>query len=367
MSYNNLLVAILISQRFLHGYFAFLASKASVECCRVWFPDHYNLTFGLECSAYYLGGAIAILMGGYVYQIFHFKEPFLLFGLIALVFLLYNLAVLPHNSDPVLGKAKDVLVVETKEAPLDVVICNTKAEDTPEENKCNLKDLKQDAPMPAAEPSPGVSWRIILPILAQCLTVVLEGFSSSITTPYLTDKFDLPISQGCSYVFVFYISSMIGCTTSGVLLQRKYASRSKVVATGSLLCAVGVLLIFPGEDVPFFYDKVPQMAFAGMFLQGQGCQMVSVASLPAIEEAHVVLGQRPFTRKIKSTLSTLWLFSWMLSVYGGHMVALLVMKYMSYTHGGWMLAAGSLIAVAISLAQDLALQRSQGNWNRPKV
>ena len=197
--------------------------------------------------------------------------------------------------------------------------------------------------------------------------VVVEGFSSSITSPYLCDTFDLSISQAGSYVFVFYISSMIGCITSGILLQVRFCSRSKVVMTGSLLCALGALLIFPGRDVSLLFSLVPQTAYLGMFLQGQGCQMVAVASLPALEETHVHLGGRSYTRENKSTVSTLWLFSWMMSVYLGHMAALLVMKFTTYTHGGWILATCSLISVAISIVQDIAIQRSQGAWKKEKV
>ena len=341
-SYNDLLVLVLILQRAVSGYVGFLASKGTVECCRVWFPDHMNLIVGLECGAYYFGGAVAILMGGYVYEAFSFKEPFLLFGFVAVLFLLFNLATLPKTSDPVLVKAKEVV---------------GSAEEGIDEAEHERKGLKDEESL-AADTNQGLSWKVIFPLLAQAMTVILEGFSASITTPYLLDEFQVPLGKGSSYVFIFYMASFIGCSASGVMLQRRYAS-SKIVAAGSISAALGVLLIFPGQASQCLYNLVPQTAYLGMFLQGCGCQLVAVASLPAVEEAHVVLGGRRYTRAHKSAVSTLWLCSWMLSVYAGHMVALMVMKYMTCTLGGWIMAVFCTGAAAVSIAQDVAIHRSR--------
>ncbi|XP_063687461.1 uncharacterized protein LOC134820780 [Bolinopsis microptera] len=345
-SYNDLLVLVLTLQRAVSGYVGFLASKGTVECCRVWFPDHMNLIIGLECGAYYFGGALVILMGGYVYEAFSFKEPFLVFGFVAVLFLLFNLATLPKTSDPVLVKAKE-----------------ESAEENIPEAEHESKGLKESL---AADTNQGLSWKVIFPLLAQAMTLILEGFSTSITTPYLLDEFQVPLGKGSSYVFVFYIASFLGCSVSGVMLQRR-CGPSKIVAAGSISAALGVLLIFPGQVSQCLYNLVPQTAYLGMFLQGYGCQLVAVASLPAVEEVHVVLGGRQCTRAHKSAVSTLWLCSWMLSVYAGHMVALMVIKYMTCTLGGWIMAVSCTGAAVVSIAQDVAIHRSKTAPPRPEV
>ena len=87
--------------------------------------------------------------------------------------------------------------------------------------------------------------------------------------------------------------------------------------------------------------------------------MIGVSSLVAVEEIHSILGQRSFTKKNCSTAATLWLCTWMGAVYVGHLfVLVMVMKYMSYFQGGWMLAGFSDLSIAISIFQDILISRS---------
>ena len=345
--YNKLLAALLILLRTIHGYVTFLASKLTVECCRAWFPDHINLTVGLACSAYYFGGSLVILMGGHAYEAFGYQVPYLFTGIAVILFWVYNFICMPRTSEPVFVKVRNTGGII--EAPWSDEIVLTEA------------SYKGRVPEKGEKVSSllGLSWTVVIPLAAMSLTVVFEGFSAAITTPYLNDIYDLPISRGSSYVFVQYIGLMIGAASSGSILQLGWFSASKIMAAGSCFCVVGVMLIFPGESIKFLYDGVPQVAYFGLFLQGYGSQLIGVATLPAVEEIHTVLGGRPYTSSNKSTAATLWLCAWMSFGYGGHLVALIVMGIMTYSQGGWMLAGFSAVSLVVCISQDIVIWRSK--------
>ena len=349
--YNTLLVVFLILHRLIHGYAAFLGCKMTVECCRAWFPDHFDLTVGLAVSAYYLGGSLAILMGGYIYDSYGYQAPYLSFGLIALIFWVYNLLCMPKNSDPLISKPKIESTGSTVAAPWSTDV----------HQSVNFADgEKADMTVSSRADetlSHGLSWYVSIPLVAMSLTVVLEGFSAAITVPYMNEEFDIPVGQGSSYMFVLYLGLMAGAATCGSILQLTWLSATNVMTAGSLLGVIGVILVYPGEGIPFLHELVPQLAYLGVFLQGYGSQMIGVASLSAVEEIHSVLGQRSFTNSNSSTAATLWLCAWMVAVYGGHLVALLVMEHMSYPQGGWLLAAFSGVSVAMSLVQYVTIKR----------
>ena len=103
---QNLLLSVLFMlSRLMHGYLNFFCCKAMVLCCRTWFPDHVNLTVGLEMSANFLGGGISIFAGGYLYDAFGFKEPFYAVGAVCALGWLYNCLVMPATSDPIISSS----------------------------------------------------------------------------------------------------------------------------------------------------------------------------------------------------------------------------------------------------------------------
>ena len=124
----------------------------------------------------------------------------------------------------------------------------------------NVNQLSEDE-VPArteeANPPLGLSWFVAVPLVAMSLILVLEGFSGAITTPYLNETYDISISQGSMYVLVQYIGLIAGATTSGSILQLAWLSTSKVMAAGSFLGMIGVILVFPGERIRFLHSSVP--------------------------------------------------------------------------------------------------------------
>ena len=49
----------------------------------------------------------------------------------------------------------------------------------------------------------------------------------------------------------------------------------------------------------------------------------------------------------------------MVAIFSGHMVALMVMKFMTYTQGGWMMAGCSLLSLFICVVLEVLARRKK--------
>ena len=340
--YNQLLSAVLMMLKLFHGFVVFLGSKGYITCCMVWFPDHVNLTVGLVVSTNYIGGALGVLMGGYLYQLLSFNQPYFVASLICAVCWLYNLIVLPPTSDPLYCKAK---AGESRD--------NVHRENGNSHTADNMAEHSDESN------EKGLSWLVIFPLIAHGLTTLSEGFCTAITTPYLLDKFGIEIGQGSSYVFVLFISFIIGSAGAGYILQMGWISNYKMMIAGGVLTIIGLLFIFPGQGVKVMYDNVPKLAYLGYILMGVGNQLISIAALEALEETHVTIARRRYTKKNKSLAASLWLLGWWTCIYVGHLVALMVMKFMTFTTGGWLVAGCSGVSACICLVFEVWAIRSR--------
>ena len=344
--YNQLLAVILMLQRLVLGGLSFICCKTTVTSCRAWFPDHVNLTVGFYMSSDYLGGGLSILISGYVYQALSFKEPFYVVSLICVAFWLFNFFIMPRTSDPVYRKAK------AEEGNHDNGQTNEQAMTSQNSN------LDQPCEI-------GLSWLVIFPLVGHGLTAMIEGYASAITTPYLQDKFAIETGQGSTYVTVMFVSFIIGSAGAGYILQMGWVSNFKTMTIGAILSIIGLFLIFPGQHLWGLFDIVPKLAYAGTFFIGLGSQLISIAGLPALEETQVILAKRKYTSKNKSQASSLWIISWMLSVYAGHLVALMVIKFMTYTQGCWLVAGCSGLSVCICVALEMFSRRYSARLVKP--
>ena len=326
-------------QRLLHGFLGFLCCKATVTCCRFWFPDHVNLVIGLEMSMNFLGGGLCILMSGYIYQALSFNGPYFVVSLLSAVCWLFNFIVMPKTLDPVHCKPKSR---------------NGNADDTRENEKSDSPEVDSNSDETDEK---GLSWLVLFPLTAQALNALIEGFSAAITTSYLKEEFGIDIGEGSSFLFVMFLSFIVGASGTGYILQRGWLSSFGAMIAGASLSILGLFLLFPVQNLPALYQHVPKLAYVGTALMGLGVQLISIATLPALEDIHVGIARRRNTRKSKSQAASFWIIFWMLAVYVGHLVALLVMKFMSYSHGGWMIAGCSGISVSICLVLEILRRR----------
>ena len=339
--YNQLLSALLMLQKLFQGILVFLCCKVYVEECNVWFPDHVTLILGLVVSTNYIGGATGILMGGYLYDLLSFTEPYLIASLICGVCLLFSFFVLPPTSDPLYRKAK----VEGNDDQVD-------------HDNAQSATVEETTEISAVTKEKGLTWLVVFPLVAHGLCAISEGFISAITTPYLQDEFGMEISQGSSYVFVMYIAFIIGSTVAGYTLQMGWVSPFKTMGTGSAFTMIGLLLMFPGRGSKEVYDLVPELAYLGNVLIGIGNQFISIAALEALEVTHVTIARREYTGKSKSLAESLWILGWWISVYVGHLLTLMVMKYMTFTAGGWVVAGCSGLSVCVCAVFEVWTMRS---------
>ena len=285
-------------------------------------------------------------MSGYIYQAHSFNEPYFVVSLICVAFWLYNFFIMPRTSDPVYQKAQAEEVNHENGQSNEQAITSQNS---------NLDESRGN----------GLSWLVIFPLVGQGLTAMIEGYASAITTPYLQDKFAMETGQGSTYVTVMFVSFIIGSAGAGYILQMGWVSNFKTMVIGALLSIIGLFLIFPGQHLRGLFDIVPKLAYAGTFFIGIGTQLIAIAALPALEETQVILAKRRFTRKNKSQASSLWIISWMLSVYAGHLVALMVIKFMTYTQGCWLVAGCSGLSVCICVVLEMFSRRSRARLVKP--
>ena len=107
------------------------------------------------------------------------------------------------------------------------------------------------------------------------------------------------------------------------------------------------------------YRQVPKLAYMGTALIGIGTQLVAMGSLSAIEDTQVCIARKRLTKKSRSQAASLWVICWMVAVYCGNMVALLVMKLMTFTQGGFTMVACSLLSAGICTFLQIMYRRSK--------
>ena len=307
-------------QRVFHGFVGPTCFQGTVLCCRAWFPDHLNFTMGLVLSITSLGGGLSIFMGGYIYQELGFNEPFYIAASLSALCWLYNLFIWPSSSDPLFKNESSAPKAQDK---------NSVCSDSGGSDKTGLSPL------------------IAFSLTAQFLVSLQEGFIAAITTPYLHDNFGIEIDEGSGYVLVMFVAFTIGSAGAGYILQRGWLSCYLIMITGASCSLLGPFLIFPGQSIPEVYAIVPKLAYVGTALIGLGCQLIFIGSLPALEETQVHIAGRGYSTKNKSQAARLWVIFLMVAIFSGHMVALMVMKFMTYTQGGWMMAGCSLLSLFI--------------------
>ena len=340
---NLLLTMLLMLHRAIHGFVGFLCCKGTVQCCQAWFPDHVNFTVGLEMSMNYLGGGLCILMNGFIYSALGFNEPYFIVSMLCAILWLYNFFVMPYSPDPVFRRAEIVEKTDTDNLQ------------SPQSEFPDIEAMETKSSEP--EDSKGLTWMLIFPLSATALLTLLEGYTAAITTPYLHDKFGIEVDEGSSYVFVLFLSLVIGSVGAGYVLQMGWLSSYRTMIAGGCSTTIGLLLTFPDESMISLYSVVPKSAYAGNFLIGMGSMMIAIASLPALEDTHVSITWQKYTRKSRSQASSLWMIFWMLAVYVGHLVALLVMELLTYSQGGWLMVGFSTVSIAVLIIMDIYTNR----------
>ena len=340
---NTLLTVMMLLFRFIHGLAGFICGKGTVQCCRAWFPDHVNFTVGLEMSVNYVGGGLCILMSGYIYSVLGFNMPFFIVSFLCALCWLYNFFVMPRNSVAVFSKNE--------------ITENFGIRSEHKSGNDYSTTVEGSVTEPAEAIEQGLSWMIVLPLLAKSMVALQEGFISAITAPYLHDEFGVDINQSSTLLSSMFVSFVVGSVGAGYILQSGWLGNFPTMIAGGVLSTFGLFLTFPDRSWTVLYSEVSTLAYAGNFLIGLGTQLIAIAALPALEETHVCIAQRIYTRKSKSQAASLWLIFWMLSVYSGHLVALMVMEFLTFSQGGWLMMGCSAASVIICVALEIVIKQ----------
>ena len=98
------------------------------------------------------------------------------------------------------------------------------------------------------------------------------------------------------------IGMAVGSFLVGMLLQSKVLSHYTVMATGTLLILLGLLLTFPPTYFPSFYKMAPITAYPGIFLAGLGDPFVTISTLTALYDLQVVFAKPEVARAREDVL-----------------------------------------------------------------
>ena len=160
-------------------------------------------------------------------------------------------------------------------------------------------------------------------------------------------------------MLVMFIAFTIGSAGAGYILQKGWLTSYRTMITGASLSILGLFLIFPGQAFPEVNAIIPKLAYPGTALVGLGCQLISIGALPALEDTQVYIARRGYSTKNKSQAASLWIICWMVAVFSGHMITLMVMKFMTYSQGGWMMAGCSLLSLLICVILEVVARRNK--------
>jgi hypothetical protein len=120
-------------------------------------------------------------------------------------------------------------------------------------------------------------------------------------TPFLHENFNKSISYGGTVLVMVSVGMAIGSVSSGALLQRKILNQYTIMAIGAFSIGVGLMLAFPPEFIPSFYDLAPILAFPGVLLAGIGDPLMTISTLRALYNLQVCRNAYLYNEAVEAT------------------------------------------------------------------
>ena len=163
--------------------------------------------------------------------------------------------------------------------------------------------------------------------------------------PYLQFVQGISISSGGYYLLVLSFSVAAGSFFAGVISAtlRHHISLLSQMSTGSATLLLGTLLLFPPSAS---LQHNPYLPFIAVLITGFGDPLVTVATVPAME------GMQPggkLSDKQRTMVSSVWLIGWVGSISGGTVLAGLVIDYLTFEIGSYILCGGCLLSLILNI------------------
>ena len=338
VSDNTPFVIISIASRVLFGFVEFPKNVATLDILKSRYPDKFDFVNGVMQMGFYSGHGAGEYIGVLLYTKFGYKVPFLYtFSLMVLVLLLSIVILSPIPSISI-SDPND----ETYEA-----------------------EFSEEEKMLITKTSSGLTPYIWIPMVACMLINCIYAYLQISCTPYLLQTFKIPLSVGGTVLMLLSIGIAIGSLLSGALTQRKLCNAYTQMAIGASAVGLGLLLLFPSPSVPFLYNNVPYLAYPAVLLCGIGDPIITVPTLRAITDLQIMIRGK-CTGKNSINLFSVWMMASWGAMYSGTIVAGMMMEYLSFLHGSYVLVASCCASVLICVVVNLVTERRKGKEEKLK-
>lgn len=159
-----------------------------------------------------------------------------------------------------------------------------------------------------------------------------------------------------------YLQVSIGMASSaciaGWLIQRKSFHVFTLMAIGSFVTAIGLLLAFPPPYIPALYNNAKWLSILGVFIAGFGDPLVTLPTLRVmcdLQEART----GPLSASTVTIVTSIWLMFYHGAYYAGSFLAGLMTDYLSFSETAQVLAAGCMVACGFSVYMRLFVKIDQ--------
>ena len=196
------------------------------------------------------------------------------------------------------------------------------------------------------------------PTIAAFFLDATYGYTVAIVAPYLLEVFKLSVSQAGFYVMVLNLAMAFGSFLSGLLMQKNLLTSSKIMGLSAVMSITGHWFLFQSSAVPLLHNSVPYTAFFSLFFIGCAIQSGSMASFKAIEDLQVTVLKKSFGRTTRSTASSVFYTIVTFAGAAGAGITVVVIDYLDYGQGSWIIIGGLLITFVISVGLEITLKFS---------
>lgn len=331
--------------RFMQGILAYTRSMVGVDLCHSTFPEDFEWVYGFLNAAYFAGHGIAEIVGCYLFDHYGYLVPFLFATGITLVSSLMTYFVIPNTPT--------YLYSQEPAAKQATVIANPGSGADPTDT-----DKERGAAEVGSEPGVKLTPLLGLPIVAAALININYGVIQVIVTPFLHDEIGTTISYGGTVSLFVSIGMASSACIAGWLIQRKSFHSFTLMAIGSFVTAIGLLLAFPPPYIPALYNNAKWLSILGVFIAGFGDPLVTLPTLRAmcdLQEART----GPLSASTVTIVTSIWLMFYHGAYYAGSFLAGLMTDYLSFSETAQVLAAGCMIAFGFSVYMRLFVKIDQ--------
>ena len=310
-SNNTVFVLVSILAKMLVGYTAFPQSICCLDMLKTLFPNKFDLLNGLMNMGHYSGHGVGEYIGTLLFSNYGYQVPFLFATLYLVVAGLLSACVLPA---------------------IPSILC------TDTQSRHSQRE----------EVHTSVTPFVMLPMCVCMLINCVYAYLQIAICPYLVDVFDIPISVGGTVLIAISAGVAIGSSLSGGLSQSGIINTYIQMAIGAGMVGLGLVLMFPTSSIPFLYNNVPYIAYPAAIISGIGDPIMTIPTLRAMTDLQTMLKRR-CTGKNSISIFGVWMMASQCSNYSGALVGGVMMEFLTYQNGAYILVTFCALSLVGSL------------------